>query len=67
MKRILVVLILSILFCITSFAENKTFIKEGESVVQKDQSVNQVIDYLKQKLARQAQEQAGKFITSELV
>ena len=59
-------LILSISLGVTSYAEIKTFIKEGESVVQKDQSVNQVIDYLKQKLARQAQEQAGKFITSEL-
>jgi hypothetical protein len=66
MKKFLIVLIISILFCVTSFAETKTFIKEGQSVVQKDQSVNQVIDYLKQKLTRQAQDEAGMFITSEL-
>ena len=66
MKKILIILIILILCNLITFAEIKTFTKEDESVVQKDQSVNQVIDYLKQKLERQAQEEAGKFITSEL-
>ena len=65
MKKILFVVAFLLLNTI-SFAEKQTFIKEGESVVQKDQSVNQVIDYLKQKLTREAQDEAGKFITSEL-
>lgn len=66
MKRILISLVISILFCVTSFAQIKTFTKQGESVVQKDQSVNQVIAYLKQKLTREAQEEAGTFITTNL-
>ncbi len=60
--------VLTIIFMFTSvcFCKTKTFIKQGESVVQKDQSVNQVISYLKQKLTREAQEEAGTFITTNL-
>ena len=68
MKKIKNIAILSIIlmFNVISFAQTKTFVKEGKSVVQKDQSVNQVIAYLKQKLTREAQEEAGTFITTNL-
>lgn len=66
MKRFCLLIISIFLFNILCFAQTKTFTKQGESVVQKDQSVNQVISYLKQKLTREAQEEAGTFVTTNL-
>ncbi|MCR4662659.1 MAG: hypothetical protein K5622_02075 [Endomicrobiaceae bacterium] len=66
MKKLLLVIVSIFLFNVMCFAQIKAFTKQGESVVQKDQSVNQVIAYLKQKLTREAQEEAGTFITTNL-
>ena len=66
MKKIFLTVLSVLFFNVFCFAQIKIFTKQGESVVQKDQSVNQVISYLKQKLTREAQEQAGTFITTNL-
>ena len=66
MKKFCLFVVSIFLFNTLCFAQIKTFTKQGESVVQKDQSVNQVISYLKQKLTREAQEEAGTFITTNL-
>lgn len=58
---------LILIICVSvNFAEIKIFTKEAIEVVPADKSQDQVIDYLKTKLTRQANEEAGKFITSEL-
>lgn len=68
MKRIKYFLILTIIFIfnVICFAGIKTFIKEDTAVVPANQTQDQVIDYLKQKLTRQATEEAGTFIMSQL-
>lgn len=49
-----------------AFAGNKRFAKESIAIVPSNQSQDQVIDYLTQKLTREAIEEAGVFIKSEL-
>ena len=66
MKKIFLTVLSVLFFNVFCFAQIKIFEKQEESVVQKDQSVNQVISYLKQKLTREAQEEAGTFITTNL-
>ncbi|MCR4662259.1 MAG: hypothetical protein K5622_00030 [Endomicrobiaceae bacterium] len=66
MKKILCVLAIAVLFSAVSFAKEKTFTKEATEVVPPSQSQDQVIAYLTQKLTREATEEAGTFITSEL-
>ena len=66
MKKVLIVLIMLLLINSISFAVIKTFIKEGTAVVPANQTQEQVIDYLKQKLTREATEEAGIFIKTRL-
>ena len=66
MKKIFLTVLSVLFFNVFCFAQIKIFEKQEESVVQKDQSVNQIISYLKQKLTREAQEEAGTFITTNL-
>jgi len=65
MKKFLIILII-LMFCnVITFAEIKTFTKEATEVVPANQSQDQVIAYLTQKLTRQATEEAGVFINTE--
>ena len=64
--RFLAIIFFLILFTTVSFAKEKTFTKEAVEVVPASQSQDQVIAYLTQKLTREATEEAGTFITSEL-
>jgi len=66
MKKIFMIIIMLMLCSVVSFAEIKTFIKQGAAIVPANQTQDQVIDYLKQKLTRQATEEAGIFIMSQL-
>ncbi|MBQ3835480.1 MAG: hypothetical protein II816_08230 [Elusimicrobia bacterium] len=66
MKKITTLIAVLILFVSVSFAKEKTFTKEAVEVVPASQSQDQVIAYLTQKLTREATEEAGTFITSEL-
>lgn len=54
-------------FCTAlGFGQVKSFSKEEEAVVPSNQSQDQVIAYLTQKLTREATEEAGVFIKSEM-
>lgn len=60
-------LIISILFFnVVCFAKMQSFVKEATEIVPPNQSQDQVINYLTQKLTREATEEAGTFITSNL-
>ena len=66
MKKLISLLLVLVIFASVSFAKEKTFTKEATEVVPASQSQDQVIAYLTQKLTREATEEAGTFITSEL-
>ena len=66
MRNFILNFLLILFFVSISFADIKTFTKEETAVVPANQSQDQVIAYLTQKLTRQANEEAGMFITSEL-
>jgi len=66
MRNFILNFLLILFFVSVSFADIKTFTKEETAVVPANQSQDQVIAYLTQKLTRQANEEAGMFITSEL-
>ena len=55
-----------LLLSLYSLAATKSFIKEDTAVVPSNQSQDQVISYLTQKLTREAIEEAGIFAKSEL-
>ena len=66
MKKLISLLLVLFVFVSVSFAKEKTFTKEATEIVPPSQSQDQVIAYLTQKLTREATEEAGTFITSEL-
>ncbi len=53
-------------FNVVCFAKMQSFTKEATEIVPPNQSQDQVIAYLTQKLTREATEEAGTFITSNL-
>ena len=65
-KRFSFVLLLFLIFPLLVFGQVKSFSKEDIAVVPSNQSQDQVIAYLTQKLTREATEEAGVFIKSEL-
>ena len=66
LKKITCFIITILLFNIVCFAKMQSFTKEATEIVPPNQSQDQVIDYLTQKLTREATEEAGTFITSNL-
>ena len=65
-KFFLLITILSFICPTVVFGQVKSFSKEDTAVVPSNQSQDQVIAYLTQKLTREATEEAGVFIKSEL-
>ena len=66
LKKIICFIITILFFNVICFAKMQSFTKETTEIVPPNQSQDQVIDYLTQKLTREATEEAGTFITSNL-
>ena len=64
-RNIILILIIIFTFINIGFTEKKRFIKQAIEIVPTNQSQDQVIAYLTQKLTRQATEEAGIFITKQ--
>lgn len=65
-KRLLLTCLFTAVCALSASAKTVSFSKEGQQVVPSNQSQDQVIAYLTQKLTREATEEAGIFMKSEM-